>query len=602
MDTNKIIDDIVVSLSFPHEEKNKNCLIVFSSRESHIEIAIDCIEMIIGKKYKYQVIRLDKYLSSQDSQYEEIFNIINECSIGVVILDGFRPNVFFEYGILKGLKKPCIVFKEINAKIDVLGFYKDIGLSKKIENPSIDMDKHFSDVKDRFYVTYDKNNPKEIREKVNDEMVKLKQQIEDEYIRMLIPNKDILITEIKNKLIRSYEIYEKEIKEISIDLRSQYSVLMNDIVDIAKENNILLPDEFFQFISVFFRKVTDYEESLSWVNKCTHKKLRYYNLKSSILTRQKNYKEALILIDEAIGKFSNIESLWHRKAIAHDSLGDRKKAEEAYLQGIRFNKGCSTLHFHFGILLYENNRFNEAYEQFILASKIKSSVRYSFWEAKSLIKKGDETNGKLLFKRLSKEYPEDADVWFEYGKMEKDNKTALRYFNKSIKADPNHSGSLCSKAFVLVEMRKFEQALLILKRIEGKCKRYKTCDVVQMNTGNILFKLKKYNEALIEINKSYKVLKGDSRYLAFRAVLFILTDKTKEGFYNIGKALKIDDTNANSYYNFACALSIKDKIVESIEYLKKAIEINNKFKEDLLTDEDLENVRESVNIKEIFEI
>jgi tetratricopeptide (TPR) repeat protein len=184
----------------------------------------------------------------------------------------------------------------------------------------------------------------------------------------------------------------------SIDLRSQYSVLMNDIVDIAKENNIVLPDEFYQFISVFFRKVTDYDESLRWVNKCTHKNIWYYNLKSSILIRQKNFKEALILIDEAIEKYNDKENLWHRKAIAHDSLGEKEKAEASYLQGIKFNKGCSHIHFHFGILLYENNRFNEAYEQFILASKIEKSVRYSFWEAKSLIKKGDETRGNCYLK------------------------------------------------------------------------------------------------------------------------------------------------------------------------------------------------------------
>jgi hypothetical protein len=162
MDTSIIIDDIKVTLEDSAAGSSRSCFVVFSSHENHIEIVIDCIESVFRKTKLFEVRRLDKHLKSDDSQHDELRKLLETCCFGVVILDGFRPNVLFEYGILKGLKKPCIVLLEQNATVDVLGYYGD-GVSKPSANPSINIDRHFSDVKDRFYVQYDKNDPKGLR-------------------------------------------------------------------------------------------------------------------------------------------------------------------------------------------------------------------------------------------------------------------------------------------------------------------------------------------------------------------------------------------------------------------------------------------------------
>jgi hypothetical protein len=71
---------------------------------------------------------------------------------------------------------------------------------------------------------------------------------------------------------------------------------------------------------------------------------------------------------------------------------------------------------------------------------------------------------------------------------------------------------------------------------------------------------------------------------------------------SINKALKLNDKKAWYYYDFACALSLKNMVVESVGYLKKAISLDERFKNTLLIDEDLENVRKEININEIFNI
>ena len=183
-----------------------------------------------------------------------------------------------------------------------------------------------------------------------------------------------------------------------------------------------------------------------------------------------------------------------------------------------------------------------------------------------------------------------------------DKKTKLRYYTKAIKINPEHFGALCSKAATLANLGKKEEALKFIKRVEGKCNFYNNCDIIQMNTAHILYYLKRYEDALIELKKAYKLNKGDASYLALLAALLILIDNSDEGFDCINKALKIDDKVDSFYYNFACALSIKNKIIDSLEYLKVAITLNEKNKEEMLIEEDFENLRMSINIKEIFGI
>lgn len=72
--------------------------------------------------------------------------------MGVVILDGFRPNVLFEFGVLIGMEKPVVLLKDKEAEINVKTLYGEIsgpncrkktGLSASnfdsLKNPLIEM-------------------------------------------------------------------------------------------------------------------------------------------------------------------------------------------------------------------------------------------------------------------------------------------------------------------------------------------------------------------------------------------------------------------------------------------------------------------------------
>lgn len=86
------------------ECEKRICFVIFSSKEIHKEIVLDSIDSTFGNEYSIK--RLDESLKSEDSQEDELITMLNKCCFGIVIFDGLRPNVLFEYGILKGLNKP----------------------------------------------------------------------------------------------------------------------------------------------------------------------------------------------------------------------------------------------------------------------------------------------------------------------------------------------------------------------------------------------------------------------------------------------------------------------------------------------------------------
>lgn len=146
----------------------------YSSREPHVENLMDALNLVLGKHFEQR--RTPGALESGKSQYEHILKEIEGASFGVVILDGLRPNVVFEYGIMVGKGIPALLFMEETAEVDVPGFFTE-GATVQVERTLISIDKYFSDVKDRFWATWFKFKPKETRSVVLEEYNKKRDRI-----------------------------------------------------------------------------------------------------------------------------------------------------------------------------------------------------------------------------------------------------------------------------------------------------------------------------------------------------------------------------------------------------------------------------------------
>lgn len=151
------------------------CFISYSTKEPYVNLVIEAAYIVFSSDYEIRV--TPSALTSGASQLDEITKSIKNCAFAVIVLDGLRPNVVFEYGLAHGLEKPVILLKEADAEVDVQGFFKDTATLKLVP-VSIDLDSQFSDVKDRNYVKWNRYSLKETCDILHAEFLKKKDEIQ----------------------------------------------------------------------------------------------------------------------------------------------------------------------------------------------------------------------------------------------------------------------------------------------------------------------------------------------------------------------------------------------------------------------------------------
>lgn len=105
------------------ETQRPYLFVSYSTREPHLKLLIECLRIVFLPYFDLKL--TPSALESGASQRDQITKLIAGCSFGVVCLDGLRPNVIFEYGILHGRKKPLMLFKEGGAQADIRSFFRD---------------------------------------------------------------------------------------------------------------------------------------------------------------------------------------------------------------------------------------------------------------------------------------------------------------------------------------------------------------------------------------------------------------------------------------------------------------------------------------------
>jgi tetratricopeptide (TPR) repeat protein len=475
----KKVDYIDVKLTSNSDKGKSDCFIIYSTKEEHIDVVIDCIEMALGDLFRVR--KLPDILKSGDSQYGELQQILKKCALAIVILDGFRPNVLFEYGVIQGLLKPCIVLLEINAKVDVVNYF-DSQKTKKIDNPEIDIDKHFSDVKDRVYVKYNKNKPKETRETIKKEYEKLKAEINCEISKGFIAKKDDLTIVQMDTLVNDMEIildlYSREDGRINSGDLEKLEEVLNKI----KDQKVKLKPMYYFYAAIVYSKLKQHDKAIGILNLATSKPEKDIDtliLQSEIHLDGGNLQSALAVINKAL-RLENKEYLWHQKAIILERLGKLQEASFCYEKGISLKHKCSSIHYQYGVLLYEMGQFTPSLDQLNIAIKMRQSDE-SYHIFKSLIlekmQRYDEAiqaaKDAICFNELN------ADAWFRLGKVTKDSEKAIEYFDRAISINPEHEESLCSKAAELSNKGNYDEALSIWGTL--KCEKREKCSILLRN-------------------------------------------------------------------------------------------------------------------------
>jgi hypothetical protein len=132
------------------------CFVSYSSREPHVNILFPCLWIALSSTFDLRL--TPSALESGASQRTQIVELIAGCAFAIVVLDGLRPNVTYEYGLLDAYGKPVILLKEKSATVDIKSLMGD-PVSLAIASPALSVDSQFSDVKDVNHVEWSRLDP-----------------------------------------------------------------------------------------------------------------------------------------------------------------------------------------------------------------------------------------------------------------------------------------------------------------------------------------------------------------------------------------------------------------------------------------------------------
>jgi len=593
MEKSKLVADLLVDMEYQGGQSPRSCFVVFSSREKHVEIVIDCIENVFQSSGQFQVVRLDQHLKSGDSQYSELTELIATCCFAVVVLDGFRPNVLFEYGILRGLNKPCIVLLEEAATVDILSFFdkpQDLPC-----NPLIDMDKHFSDVKDRFYLKYNRNKPKQIRTLLQAEHQKLTGQIETEFLHSMFPHQDVIKTELKAHLSMIVDVFTTNKDDQKSDKHTSIDLAHSHVSRLAKEHKVVLPPRYFSILARTYAKIDSVDKAVTTIDEGlsgTKDDASLLSDKAQILHRSGRIEEAMQALDAAIKIRPKAEFLWHNKGLTFEALDKINDAMRCYKKAISLDSSCAKLHFHYGITLYQKKDFPSAHKEFKKALKLRPKDKvFLLWEARVLDCLGKADQARPIIERLIEADQTNSDAWYVLGNLEEDDTVALSHFRKAVELKPNHGGALCSSAACLSNLGQLNEALEIFSEMNNKCPRHKLCPTLISNVATTLAKFDRAEEGLAMSEKILTKDPEDLGALEAKACSLARLGKHSSALEIYAKLIATNPQRSELFYNQACTYALAKAPDEAVKSLGAAINLDPKWLKTAKSDSDFTYLR-----------
>jgi len=335
------------------------CIVVHSDKK-HVEdinhILNPLSELLPEKGFK------PIYLSDEIKplqQYGKTFEqLAEDCALGIVILDGLRPNVLLEFGILLGKYKPIIPLQDEKACVAIKSFYQQIcqgsGLTQsqfsRLKEPSLGFFSHISDLQglkvevvDKDASLHDSKYPKNVTEKAID---KLMPRIIEEYNELSLKS----VGKVSSDYLQRFHAVSLEVAEY-YGGRVRFSVedvenAIEEIKNLEKESGIKMPSQVYSTIASLYisltertewrkvREIVDYynraleiyegilqsESDLALQSETQKKSGDIYWELSQYQDKAKNCKKAITAFEEAL-KVRTLERFPMDYAMTQNNLG-----------------------------------------------------------------------------------------------------------------------------------------------------------------------------------------------------------------------------------------------------------------------------------------
>jgi len=203
-----------------------------------------------------------------------------------------------------------------------------------------------------------------------------------------------------------------------------------------------------------------------------------------------------------------------------------------------------------------------------------------------MIKLGFTMEAKTVFLR--------GNFYYNQGKYNK----ALADYNRSLELKPDDPDTLCNRGTTYGELGRYEEALASYNRsLELKPDNPDTL----CNRGTTYYKLRMYNEALADYNRALELRPPDPTTLYNRGTTYVKLGRYNEALASYNRSLELRVDHPSTLYNIACLLSLWGKTDDALTYLEKAIAKDDKYRQMVKTDKDVDNIRNAPRFKKLVE-
>lgn len=503
----------------------------------------------------------------EESARGRVLAALEEASFVICILDDLPPNVVFEYGYAKALKKPCIRMIRQGATVSIFKHFLQDGQPAGPDKSAFDFDKHFSGARDLILCSYDHADPEAPRKLLVEEFSRTDQSGKS-LARFVI---EFWVASLKEKLGNSgnfqplcnFILAKAKTIELGKPLFSplrqkQFSELLKqgfqrspigaekrtartgrELPDTAIAAVSSLPDKSRLALNRKFLRLKRYAQDcrLLFAECLTVLKVaQTADFKDGLIN-----KEAEQLCKKFLRKWPETSQIHYQLGALLGHLNRPEEAEQSFREALRIDAGEAEAHFLYAVLLKSRNRLDEAEEH------CKEALRIDPDHAKACA-----TYALVL---------EEQDRLSE----------AMEYYQEAFRITPNDSALHCNYAILAGKQ----------KRVEESEQHYQAA--LQLDPGNVeahyyyaimLGEHDRLEEAERHYQKGLRLKPDHSEMHNNYAALLLRQDRLKEAEKHWQEALRANPDYAQVHYNYAILLARQDRLTEAGTHYQAALRIN----------------------------
>lgn len=314
-----------------------------------------------------------------------------------------------------------------------------------------------------------------------------------------------------------------------------------------------------------YAKQRDYASAISAYKKITEldpsNDLAYYGL-GDVYIKMMNWKEAIPALEKAVELNSDHADAYFNIATAYQELKQFENAAEAYKKFIASGpRQAFDAYNRLGVCQMELEQYADAVTSFQEALKgIPDDVNIMYKLAQSYEKAGQYEQAEETYYKLAELSPTDARIYYNtvinmYNGAKMPDKAADAA-RKMIELNPNDPDALFNLGFMLVQMKKYEEAIEVLDRV---IELTPEMEYAHLNKGFSLYSLKRYNDAIKAYSNTVELFPENADAWMFLGMSYMQLKGWSKAVDPLKKAIDLRPDNGNAYYNLAiCYLNLKD--------------------------------------------